>query len=201
MSFFRFRLINTVLFFLIGILLGFIFKEKFYPAAKPAAEQSASPDYEGETPEVIIQPFRDDFAPAAEQKKSRKAQPEPERAPPPVIKIRPAAALPVDQNQFFARPAAYAGKEIEMSLQMITAKKSPSGWRLNLVHVGSKKKLNYLYVDDTEILEERPDLRIGYYYRVKFLCRKGETAEGNTLSSIEFTGQKADWATGLSAIE
>lgn len=201
MSFFRFRLINTVLFFLIGILLGFIFKEKFYPAPKPAAAQSARPDSEDETPEVIIQPSQDESAPVPEQRKARKALPEPERAPPPVPKTRPAAALPVDQNQFFARPAAYAGREIEMSLQMITAKRSSSGWRLNLVHVGSKKKLNYLYVDDGEILEEKPDLRIGYYYRVKFHCGKGETADGNTLSSIEFTGQKADWATGLSAIE
>ena len=88
-----------------------------------------------------------------------------------------------------------------MTLQMITTKKTESGWRLNFVYTSPDKAIEYLYVDDTNVLGESPDLRIGYFYRVKFRCARGEPSDGNTLSSIEFTGEKATWATGLSAIE
>ena len=84
---------------------------------------------------------------------------------------------------------------------MITAKRSPRGWRLNFVYTGPDKKIDYLYVDDEEILGETPDLRIGYIYRIRFFCSKGETAAGNSLSLLTYTGKKAAWATGLSAVE
>ena len=78
---------------------------------------------------------------------------------------------------------------------------APRGWRLNLVYTSPDKKTDYLYLDDSELLGEKPDLRIGYVYKVRFLSGKGETGSGNTLLEIAATGEKAAWATGLSAVE
>ena len=46
MHFFRLRIINTVLFLVIGILIGFILKGRFYAPAQPASEQRYHPAYE-----------------------------------------------------------------------------------------------------------------------------------------------------------
>ncbi len=104
-------------------------------------------------------------------------------------------------EDFFGAPETYVGREIEMDLQMITVKKVRGGWRLNLVHSGRNKNIDYLYLDDTDQLGDKPDLRIGYVYKVRFRCGKGETSSGNTLLAISPTGEKAAWATGLSAVE
>ncbi|HNW45343.1 MAG TPA: hypothetical protein PKI19_12620, partial [Elusimicrobiales bacterium] len=164
---------------------------------KPAQENGYQAAYGGDSGPDQEQ----EDAAAAEAKKVVTIKPVPEAPVVPAPKPKAPAIMLVDQNQFFQKPAAYAGRELEMSLQMITAKKQTNGWRLNLVHTGPKKKLNYLYVDDQDTLGEKPDLRIGYFYRVVFRCQKGDPADGNVLSSINFTGQKAEWATGLSAIE
>jgi hypothetical protein len=110
-------------------------------------------------------------------------------------------ALRGEEDGFFARPERYEGRDLEMQLQMITAKRVPAGWRLNLVYSGRAKEIDYLYVEDSGVLGPKPDLRIGYVYRVRFRCGKGSSAAGNTLLAIEPTGGKADWATGLSATE
>ena len=104
---------------------------------------------------------------------------------------RPAAVPKTDPYQFFKAPAGYAGRSLEMTVQMITAKKTGSGWRLNFVYTAPDKAIDYLYVDDKDVLGANPDLRIGYFYRVKFRCGRGDASGGNTLSSIEFTGEKA----------
>ncbi|PKM96734.1 MAG: hypothetical protein CVU79_11850, partial [Elusimicrobia bacterium HGW-Elusimicrobia-3] len=110
-------------------------------------------------------------------------------------------ALRGEEDNFFARPEHYQGRDLEMQLQMITAKRVPSGWRLNLVYSGRSKEIAYLYVEDSGVLGPKPDLRIGYDYKVSFRCGKGSSGAGNTLLAIEPTGGKADWATGLSATE
>ena len=110
-------------------------------------------------------------------------------------------ALRGEEDDFFARPERYEGRDLEMQLQMITAKRVPAGWRLNLVYSGRAKEIDYLYVEDSGVLGPKPDLRIGYVYKVRFRCGKGSSAAGNTLLAIEPTGGKADWATGLSATE
>lgn len=201
MNFFRFRLVNTVLFFLIGILLGFILKERFHPVLKPAPAEHSQPDYTAESATATVQSSPQTFLPAAAPKKSKKVYSKPAPASFPVHEAKAAPILIADQSQFFKKPAVYAGRELEMTLQMITAKRASGGWRLNFVYMGTQKKLYYLSVEDTGTLGEKPDLRIGYYYRVKFICKTGDAVDGNILSSVNFTGEKADWATGLSAIE
>jgi hypothetical protein len=221
MNFFRMRVINTVLFFMIGTLIGFILKERFYPsrpaayperyqpgyAARAQAEEQAQPQIET-TVDTEETPEPDYPAPAPEKRPA--PAPAEDDAAATVIEASPREAAPAAaknpvlrgvQDEFFRRTANYSGREIEMDLQMITAKKSLRGWRLNFVNTGPDKRVDYLYVDDEEILGEKPDLRIGYVYRIRFVCSKGETAAGNTLSLLTETGRKADWATGLSAIE
>ncbi|OGS12424.1 MAG: hypothetical protein A2285_01990 [Elusimicrobia bacterium RIFOXYA12_FULL_57_11] len=229
MRFFRFRIVNTLLFFLVGILIGFIFKERLHPALKSTPVQRYQPEFTGDFA-APVQPQenssweedsaspgekplpagdnprqKDQDAPQAVPAEDREEGPEislePDTGAAADPEIKPAAVLQADPDQFFKRPAVYAGREIEMSLQMITARRTAGGWRLNFVHVGPEKKLDYLYVDDAEVLGENPDLRIGYVYRVKFRCNKGDIAGGNVLSAVEATGAKADWATGLSAVE
>lgn len=229
MNFFRLRVINTLLLFLIGIVLGFILKERFYPAPMAPAQAGYNAPYpvrsetpsagqaEGEEPadeptdepypvqdaEAVVSPPRAASDPAAEEP----ARAEPEAL---VIEATPAAgisrgpgrpAVKGSTDDFFRNPSAYEGRELEMDLQMITAKRAQRGWRVNLVYTGPDKKIDYLYADDPELLGDKPDLRIGYVYKVRFLCVKGDTSSGNTLLAISPTGEKAAWATGLSAVE
>lgn len=216
MSFFRLRFINTLLLFIAGIILGFILKEKFYPkdpAPQPAAraDLQRSPAQPAETRDEDLsdEPYAEtEEQPEPYQGTGHEVLPSPraEEAPGLVIepqqpKPAPRAARADDPQAFFGQPAGYAGRDVELSLQMITAKRSQSGWRLNLVYSGPNKKVDYLYVQDSEVLGEKPDLRIGYSYKVRFACGKGDPASGNTLLAIEPTGEKAAWATGLSAIE
>lgn len=220
MNFFRLRLINTLLLFFLGIVLGFILKEKFYPAAPPQVQsqyRASSPAGTGpapapaeETEDLSDEPYPvQEEAPARGPAARRPPAEEPaaETAEELVIEApagEPAAARPAlkgEEASFFARPAYFEGRELEMELQMITAKQARGVWRLNLVYSGPGRKIEYLYVDDDKVLGESPDLRIGYVYKVRFLCGKGQTAAGNTLAAIAPTGGKAEWATGLSAVE
>lgn len=217
MNFFRLRALNTFLLFFIGIILGFILKDKFYPSKPPAHPASFQTPYspqpsapsgssEGEDtaePEEPpdLEPEEEDLPPAARapviaQEASRPAEIVMEEAPQSAQR-----ALRGEEDSFFARPERYEGRDLEMQLQMITAKRVPSGWRLNLVYSGRSKEIAYLYLEDSGVLGPKPDLRIGYVYKVRFRCGKGSSAAGNTLLAIEATGGKADWATGLSATE
>ncbi|MBI4351899.1 MAG: hypothetical protein HY550_10695 [Elusimicrobia bacterium] len=225
MDFFRLRVINTFLLFLIGLVLGFILKDKFYPAAPPPGREAYQPSYK---PSAVAPPPAQAEAeePADEPYTPPETEPEPspgrerraareEEAPPPereavVIEASPAAeegraagrrAVKGKQDDFFSNPAAFEGEELEMDLQMITARKSQRGWRVNLVYISPEKRTDYLYLDDAERLGEKPDLRVGYVYRVRFLSGKGDASAGNTLLSISATGEKAAWATGISAVE
>ncbi|OGR41495.1 MAG: hypothetical protein A2X35_10840 [Elusimicrobia bacterium GWA2_61_42] len=226
MNFFRMRVLNTLLFFFIGTLIGFILKERFYPARPASYPERYQPAYEngeqaasgsGPQIETIVEaeepaePEPDEPA-EPEPRPRRKAAPapEPDNDTAAVIEASTPEQAPAEastplvreaRDEFFRRPADYAGRELEMELQLITAKRSPAGWRLNFVYTGPAKKIDYLYVDDAEILGENPDLRIGYVYRLRFSCSTGETAAGNSLLLLTPTGKKAAWATGISAIE
>jgi hypothetical protein len=223
MNFFRLRFLNTLLFFVTGIILGFILKERFSPGVSTAAPPAAYPakqeagdarEEEALQDEPYLEEEEEPQAPAAGGPvvlDRREYEAAPKREPAarnPEIVIEPqrgkpdsATARPDDAADFFSHPDRYSGREVVLSLQMITAKKSPAGWRLNLVYSPPSKKIDYLYVEDTALLGESPDLRIGYGYKVRFTCGKGAAVSGNTLLAIEPTGEKADWATGLSAVE
>lgn len=214
MNFFRLRLLNTLLFFLSGIVLGFILKEKFYPAAPPKALPSyAQHPAAPAVPAPREEELSDEPYLAQEEERAPLAKPEPAPVPeeslpePAVIEAAPEkparrqSVLKGEEAGFFAEPARFEGRDLEMELQMITAKRTRTGWRLNLVHTGPAKKIDYLYVDDAELLGDKPDLRIGFVYKVRFYCGKGQADSGNTLSAITPTGAKAEWATGLSAVE
>lgn len=218
MNFFRLRALNTFLLFFIGIILGFILKDKFYPSRPQAHPASFQTPY---SPQPPAQAEAGEGAESEEPEAPPDLEPEEEPAPPepePAPVIAPAAPRPAEivmeeaprsesralrgeEDSFFARPERYEGRDLEMQLQMITAKRVASGWRLNLVYSGRGKEIDYLYVEDSGVLGAKPDLRIGYVYKVRFRCGKGSSAAGNTLLAIEPTGGKADWATGLSATE
>lgn len=229
MNFFRLRIINTLLFFLVGAVIGFILKEKFYPAAPPVSPQRYQSVYAGRQDlaagsprvETTVDPDTDETgakeeaepqpAPVRQRKPQAEPRQEEEDFSSPIViepaetepKAEPAGARVARgvQDDFFKRPAAFSGREVELQLQMITAKRSQGSWRLNFVYTGPGKNIDYLYVDDDEILGDKPDLRIGYVYKVRFRCAKGDTSSGNTLSLLTPTGDKAAWATGISAVE
>ncbi|MDD2804517.1 MAG: hypothetical protein PHV33_03105 [Elusimicrobiales bacterium] len=217
MNFFRLRILNTLLLFLIGIVLGFILKEKFYPAAPPASKPAYSQSYPAPAPAAAPTGQEEDLTDepylAPEEDRPRRAKDEPPQAqedpqPEPAVieaaEEKPAgrqAVLKGGEAAFFAAPERFEGRDLEMDLQMITARKARPGWRLNLVYTGPAKKIDYLYVDDAELLGDKPDLRIGFVYKVRFYCGKGRADSGNTLAAISPTGAKAEWATGLSAVE
>ena len=226
MNFFRLRVVNTLLFFATGILIGFILKERFYgspkpqypqryqsvyssqaesgAAAAPQVETAVEPE-ETETPEPPAEPAPSTSRKAAAMAEENYSSPlvieasEPEKEPEPAHKKD--TILRGSQEQFFKRAGDYAGRELEMELQMITAKRSARGWRLNFVYSGPDKSVEYLYVDDDKVVGDKPDLRIGYVYRVRFRCSKGDASSGNVLLLLTPTGDKASWATGLSAVE
>lgn len=219
MNFFRLRFLNTILLFLAGIILGFILKDKFSPGTSPAAPAEAPGTYsEARQPPAVLEEEELQDEPYLEEEEEPQKVPgrgpvvladrEPETSAPEIV-IAPqagrspaAAVVRADEaSEFFSGPQRYAGREVELRLQMITAKKSASGWRLNLVYSGPGRKIDYLYVEDSEVLGDKPDLRIGYVYKVRFSCGKGDAASGNALLAIEHTGEKAEWATGLSAVE
>ena len=228
MDFFRLRFINTFLLFLIGIIAGFILKDRFYPQApkeqayaaayKPSFDNSAEPETALPAEEPVEEPAEEEYQEEPAPKPRAAARPavsartvadrSGDREENPIV-IEPAPARREQKpevvrgvmDEFFKKPSAYAGRELELDLQMITAKRSSRGWRLNFVHTGPDKTIAYLYADDTGLLGEKPDLRIGYVYAVRFLCEKGDAASGNVLSALKPTGAKADWATGLSAVE
>lgn len=228
MNFFRLRVLNTLLLFIVGVVLGFMIKDKFYPAqapSAPAAYQSSSPQFPAAATEAAGEDISEDGADTPQDDSEMPAeepyvQSQPQRQPEPAYKapaweppaaraepivIEPAAkprpAVTGMERDFFRSPGRYEGRELELELQMITARKTHDGWRLNLVYTGPDKKIDYLYVDDSSVLGEKPDLRIGYAYKLRFLCGAGDPASGNTLISISPAGGKAEWATGLSAIE
>ncbi|MDA8130724.1 MAG: hypothetical protein M0011_04370 [Elusimicrobia bacterium] len=213
MDFFRLRFLNTLLLFIAGIVLGFIIKERFSPPAEPA-----QPSYRSARQSAVQQEPQAPYVPetGAEEEPAAPETARPAQAPEeepaadekdpgeaaviePVASTRPAAKTSPDD--FFSSPGPYEGRELVLELQMITARKTGNGWRLNLVRTGPGKKVDYLYVDDYGELGDKPDLRIGYSYSVRFLCSSGDPTSGNKLLSIEPTGGKADWATGLSAVE
>jgi hypothetical protein len=105
-----------------------------------------------------------------------------------------------DAESFFKNPNKYRGKEIEIDIEMIVAKNTGKGWRLNFLHQREDKGIDYIYIDDDSVLGAQPDLKIGHFYKVRFLCGGGLNA-GNKLISIKPTGNKAPWATDLSAVE
>lgn len=102
---------------------------------------------------------------------------------------------------FFRDPRHHSGQTLTADLQMILAKKTQAGWLLNFAHARGGKNVDYIYIEDDSLLGEKPDLKIGYFYKVRFMCAKGDLSSGNRLLDISPTGGKADWATGMSAIE
>jgi hypothetical protein len=244
MNFFRLRFINTLLVLLIGIVLGYIMKERAgdretapYTAKYPVAAAISPGTTEESIDEGEVQVHEGvstDITPGGSgQKNTPGTEPAPGPAEPKPVRpanretATPAAdpdesayqgAAPEPGNKepakdkgddvvrgaddsFFKDPGRFAGRELEMDLQMIMARKTPKGWLINLVRSKSGKNADYLYVEDESVLGEKPDLRIGYFYKTRFICGKGDSASGNKLINLIPTNNKASWATGVSAVE
>lgn len=205
MNFFRLRLLNTFLVLLAGIMLGVIYRGGGRKSAPPQPAQRYQPEYE-----AAAAPGENPAEEAGEEEEPAEEEPAPAPAKPaargepaqPVLELETgeSAALTPLHEQFFRKPEKFAGSRVELKMQIIAAQKKGEGWRLNFVHTGKDRSIHYLYVDDQSRLGPAPDLKVGYFYSVRFDCA-GDAAEGNTLVSLAPTGEKADWATGLSAVE
>lgn len=224
MNFFRLRVLNTFLFLLVGILIGAILRDRLHRTSAPAPVARYQPEYaqaaEGDDQPKVSEDTATDSEPEAAEEPVRRPVKAPAHAAPAddhaenVISLepdkddadtaadKPVPVLMITPAQFFKKPSAYAGRTVEMPLQMITTQRKKAGWRLNFVYTAADRSISYLYVtDDDSKLGEKPDLKVGYFYRVRFDCGSGDTAEDNSLISIQPTGEKSDWATGLSAVE
>ncbi|MDQ7771934.1 MAG: hypothetical protein RDU13_00280 [Elusimicrobiales bacterium] len=217
MDFFRLRVINTFLFLLLGAALGYLLSKG--PRTPSAPEPPAARTYRQPADEIFSpdQPAAlevADPAPRGETDREYELElPAEEPAPagnaiPTGVPVRPPAVTDEDDfvvrgkaAAFFRDPAKFAGAELEIELQMITAKRLTGSWRLNFLHSGAGRQLDYIYIDDDRVLGDSPDLRIGYLYLVRFKCQKGELSSGNRLVFAKATGAKASWATGISAVE
>lgn len=108
----------------------------------------------------------------------------------------------VDKRElFFSDPAKYKGRALTLMLQMISARREGGMWKLNMMYHGREREIHYLYLDDDSFLKKNPDLKVGYEYEVNFMCGRGKLNSGNDLISIRPTGEKAQWAGGMSAVE
>ncbi|MCK5105953.1 MAG: hypothetical protein KAQ76_00170 [Elusimicrobiales bacterium] len=214
MNFFKLRILNTSLIFIIGILLGFIIKDKMFTAQDNRL--SSVIQTEGETSASGLQSnssaldekneynvFDDDEDyDIPVPKKAAKKQNEINEEGKKPSEIEDKTAKFVDfSSPFFKNPAKFKNEIVTMDIQMIFARKSDSGWRLNLMYMDSQKGVKYVYLDSDLLVSDKINLKIGYFYRVYFKCTRGELNKGNILLSIAPTGKKADWATGISAIE
>lgn len=215
MDFFKLRVLNTFLFLLLGAALGYLLSRGAGAPALPevpAVQAARQPADEIFNPEPA--PAETEEAPVADAAEETDAEyelevPAEESRPARTAAASPAPAVDDDDDfvirgktaAFFRDPSKFSGAELEMELQMITAKRLTDGWRLNFLHSGAGRQLDYIYIYDDRVLGESPDLRIGYFYLVRFKCRKGELSSGNTLVFVKPTGGKASWATGISAVE
>ncbi|MEW5951685.1 MAG: hypothetical protein GX447_03905 [Elusimicrobia bacterium] len=213
MDFFKLRFINVLFLFVIGISIGFLWGKKGKDSK--SAQNEYKPVYSQITPDAVY------LSPSSIQKESVKnSYPNPmdddedyqlsvvgdnltEEEPLTAQKKKESQAVRQDNSSdFFSSPSSFYGKEVYVRIQMITARKSEKGWRINSVYSDSDKNLSYLYIDDPDMISgEKPDFRVGYYYKVLFFCDKGELKNGNRLISIESTGEKTPWASGISALE
>ncbi|MFA6434122.1 MAG: hypothetical protein WCW52_05450 [Elusimicrobiales bacterium] len=237
MNFFRLRLINTVLVLFIGIVLGYLMKERTVRkagapyVAKYVSTYAAGSDAD-ETPSAVEEPrpvettippeAADRIKPAEEDgveefempvklpaKRRLKERPVQEETDPSTAakeygeppEEKEDGVVRGAEDVFFKDPARFSGRDLEMDLQMIMARRSGKSWSLNLVRSKGGKDVDYLYVDDESVVGDTPELKIGYSYRTRFRCRKGDTVSGNKLLRLTPTGEKASWATGVSAVE
>ena len=218
MNFFKLRILNTSLIFIIGILLGFVLKDKaFTPKNNHLPAQGIRAKTNTGTSPVGSQSSFDSF----DEKEEYNVFDDDEVYDIPVrqkqIKNKPIKETDLEtitendevefvkfmdfSDPFFKNPKKFKNELVSMDIQMIFAKKGISGWRLNLMHVDSQRGVKYVYLDSDLLVSDKINLKIGYFYRVYFKCTRGELNKGNILLSIAPTGKKADWATGISAIE
>lgn len=232
MNFFKMRIINTLLLFLIGIMLGYVLKDHFFPTKKDnfqaqpyynyadsvkPKEPSDSINKKSESVQSLRAKNTDDD----KHHGSRELNDEEDVFDLPVKELESEYKSVIkgagqkgsrteieeehekwtDAESFFKNPNKYRGKEIEIDIEMIVAKNTGKGWRLNFLYQREDKSIDYIYIDDDSVLGDKPDLKIGYFYKVRFLCGGGSLNADNKLISIKPTGDKAPWATDLSAIE
>lgn len=197
--------------FVIGISIGFMWgkRNKNYPTSK----NEYKPVYLQQVQEQIVE--KNDIA--ADNKKKNEANPMDDDEEYQLSVVSENADIDTnedkqdlevqksykdDSESFFASPSSFYAKVVHAKLQMLTARKTKNGWRLNFVYSDADKNLSYLYVDDPDMVStENPDFKIGYYYRISFKCEKADMKDGNRLISIEPTEEKTPWASGISAIE
>lgn len=227
MDFFKLRVLNTFLFLLLGAALGYLLSrgsgapsmpeapaarasrqpaDEIFSPEHPAAAEGRGPDAAGEADgDYELELPGEEPASAGEAARHAASAADTTRHGAPVQ-----SSAVTDEDEFVVRgkaaaffrdPPGFAGAELEIELQMITAKRLAGGWRLNFLHSGTGRQLDYIYIDDDRVLGDAPDLRIGYLYLVRFKCQKGELSAGNRLVFVRATGAKASWATGISAVE
>ncbi|KAF0126534.1 MAG: hypothetical protein FD189_971 [Elusimicrobia bacterium] len=227
MDFFKLRVINTLLFLCLGAALGYLLSRGAGAPAMPEPPAASAGDaMRHGVPVQSRQPADEIFNPehpaAASAAPKSSGEPDGEYelelpAEPPAsagdtvprgVSVQPSSVTDDDDFvvrgkavSFFRDPSRFSGAELELELQMITAKRLTGSWRLNFLHSGAARQLDYIYIDDDRVLGEAPDLRIGYFYLVRFKCQNGELSSGNRLVFAKATGGKASWATGISAVE
>lgn len=105
----------------------------------------------------------------------------------------------IDISDFVKFPYNYTSKKISGKLILLRGEKS-SPPRFYFLYSFDKKYAYYIdIVDENKIVKDFNSFKIGYYYKVSFVSGEGNLKSGNKLISIEETGEKEEWASGLNA--
>jgi hypothetical protein len=221
MNFYRLRFINTLLLFIIGILLGFYFASKNNFFKKVFSSSDYKPVYYGKdlrdsyTPVYLKSDLKNNSYQNIEPGSLDKTTKEEKKF---VENI--AVQNPIDDDYDFVLVASSDFKQQnDEFFEVSNFVKSPGSFVLkkisgNMILLKGEKengvKLYFLvrldnqafYVDiedEDKIIKNFDSFKIGYYYSVTFISQEGSVRKGNKLLSIEETQKKEPWASGLSA--
>jgi|GEM_PF-3338371 len=224
MNFYRLRFINTLFLFIIGILTGFYisFKNSFFKEILNVFSYSNyKPVYYGKivksnsyTPVYIKKNLESsdkgslssDFSIEEKTPQERKfvenltsQNPMDDEYDFDIVSSSDsnASVETSDISQFVKDPSLFVNKRISGKAVLLKGDKKP----VRLYFLYSKdNQIFYIEIDDSDkIIKNFDDYKIGYYYNIVFISYEGDIRNSNKLISIEPSGEKTSWASGLCA--
>lgn len=205
MNFFKMRAFNTFLFLVIGVLIGLLAKASPRRYQKTAGLAPKVADYQrlepqpgfsdreaaviseekpgsgeepaGEDMEIYTLPFAEEEA--GNELPSGGGKP----------RVSGTSSGEIDRQSraesFFQDPERYINSELELKLQLLNVEKRTGKWWFNMGYTPPNKGVTtYLALAADEYPDASSNLRVGYFYRVRFRSQKGELNSGNSLLSI-----------------
>ncbi|MCX7641886.1 MAG: hypothetical protein N2Z20_04550 [Elusimicrobiales bacterium] len=220
MNFYKLRIINTILLFITGILVGiYIGAEKNYFKKFFVKFEDYKPIYYGKT----IDKKNIDYTPIYYNKKN---SPNVSETPNndkinnysifeelknisnPMeddIEVVDSESFEAEQSSielsdFLIDPIKFQGKQINAEKIILLRGDRKDNKLFFYFFTRFNEKDFYITVQsDDKLFKNLEEFKIGYYYNVEFKSTQGKFNEGNILVNIKPTGEKTDWASGVNA--